>query len=269
MNRGSLMVQEHPILLTTGQAAKLCAVTPDTVLKWIHKGRLKAERTAGGHFRIQRRELELSISSQGMEEPTERRPPQGQMPSVRCWEYMSDQGVVRAECRQCSVYRLGAPCCFLMAEQELDMGHARRLRGTSCQECAYYRRVKGLATKVLVITSDPGVMDHPAGEENESIAIRFVANAYEASAIMHSFPPAFAVIDEQFLTRERGLLASLSSDPRVPGLRIILLVAQSKKGSKEDGVKNSLIHSVIEKPITLRQVADVVDGLPVACLAPE
>ncbi len=39
-------------LLTTGQAAKLCEVTPDTVLKWIRKGRLRGGRTAGGHFRI-------------------------------------------------------------------------------------------------------------------------------------------------------------------------------------------------------------------------
>ena len=29
------MLEEHPILLTTGQAARLCAVTPDAVLKWI------------------------------------------------------------------------------------------------------------------------------------------------------------------------------------------------------------------------------------------
>ena len=31
--------------LTTGQAAELCSVTPDTVLKWIRSGRLAAART--------------------------------------------------------------------------------------------------------------------------------------------------------------------------------------------------------------------------------
>ena len=32
------MVKE---LVTTGQAAKLCAVTPDTILKWIKKNRIE------------------------------------------------------------------------------------------------------------------------------------------------------------------------------------------------------------------------------------
>jgi excisionase family DNA binding protein len=34
--------------LTTGGVARLCAVKPDTVQKWIHRGRLFAQRTAGG-----------------------------------------------------------------------------------------------------------------------------------------------------------------------------------------------------------------------------
>ena len=43
---------------STGQAAKLCAVTPDTVLKWIKRGRLRARRTPGGHYRISREDLD-------------------------------------------------------------------------------------------------------------------------------------------------------------------------------------------------------------------
>ncbi len=44
-------------MLTTGQAAKICSVTPDTVLKWIHSGALPARRTAGGHHRIDEQDL--------------------------------------------------------------------------------------------------------------------------------------------------------------------------------------------------------------------
>ena len=44
-------------LLTTGKAARFCSVKPDTVLKWIKKGRLPAARTAGGHYRIEEQDL--------------------------------------------------------------------------------------------------------------------------------------------------------------------------------------------------------------------
>jgi len=44
--------------LTTGEAAGLCSVKPDTVLKWIKKGQLQAAKTAGGHHRIEYRDLQ-------------------------------------------------------------------------------------------------------------------------------------------------------------------------------------------------------------------
>ncbi|MBK5294232.1 MAG: helix-turn-helix domain-containing protein [Acidobacteriia bacterium] len=42
---------------STGEVARLCSVNPDTVLKWIKKGRLAATRTAGGHYRIEKHDL--------------------------------------------------------------------------------------------------------------------------------------------------------------------------------------------------------------------
>ena len=59
------MSAEKAGLLTTGQAAKLCAVTPDTVLKWIKKGRLEATRTAGGHYRVALPDLEPFMAGFG------------------------------------------------------------------------------------------------------------------------------------------------------------------------------------------------------------
>ena len=44
--------------LSTGEAARICSVTRDTVLKWIHSGRISAIRTMGGHHRIDFRDLE-------------------------------------------------------------------------------------------------------------------------------------------------------------------------------------------------------------------
>jgi excisionase family DNA binding protein len=38
--------------LTTGQAARYCLVSPDTIVKWIKAENLPAQRTIGGQFRI-------------------------------------------------------------------------------------------------------------------------------------------------------------------------------------------------------------------------
>ena len=39
-------------MITTGEAADMCCVTPDAVLKWIKGGKIPGVRTAGGHYRI-------------------------------------------------------------------------------------------------------------------------------------------------------------------------------------------------------------------------
>lgn len=45
-------------VLTTFEAAKLCNVSYNTIKNWIKRGMLQAYRTAGGHLRIKREELE-------------------------------------------------------------------------------------------------------------------------------------------------------------------------------------------------------------------
>lgn len=44
--------------VTTGVAARLLGVTPQTVARWIDSGRLPAFRTLGGHRRIARADLD-------------------------------------------------------------------------------------------------------------------------------------------------------------------------------------------------------------------
>ena len=48
--------------LTTGEAAQICSVTRDTIFKWIRSGYLPARRTAGGHHRIDRNDLDKLFS---------------------------------------------------------------------------------------------------------------------------------------------------------------------------------------------------------------
>lgn len=45
-------------VLTTFEAARVCNVSYNTIKNWIKKGLLDAYRTAGGHLRIRREELE-------------------------------------------------------------------------------------------------------------------------------------------------------------------------------------------------------------------
>ena len=79
--------------ISTGQTAKLLSVTPDAVLKWIKKGKPRARRTPGGHYRVWRDSvLELlSITQEGPYEGAER----WGRPFVRCWEYDAIDGMIK------------------------------------------------------------------------------------------------------------------------------------------------------------------------------
>ena len=265
------MMEERRILLTTGEAAKLCSVTPDTVLKWIRKGRLPAGRTAGGHFRVDRRHLEPLIHRSL---PTEPKPSavQDRVASpMRCWEYLGNPETVREDCKQCVVYQVRAARCFLMTGLEPEIGHAKRFCDNSCQDCVYYRRVNGLPSNVLVLTTDDEMVAALRNQESESVTVRFARSAYEASALVHDFKPAFAVVDNDLLAAgENGLLEALASDSRVFGLRVVLAVAPHRGGRKPDYRQHELIAAVVEKPFTIEQIAGIIGSFPVdASAGPE
>ena len=248
-------------LLTTGQAARLCSVTPDTILKWIKKGRLAAVRTAGGHYRIERRVLDpLVVSAQptdGSSEPL----PECYSQTVHCWEYLSDRGEVGDECQECVVYRVRAARCFLMASMDADLGHAMKFCQGSCDDCAYYRRVKGLATNVLVITADDAWIGRIEGEKDESVTLRFARNAYEASTIVQGFRAELVVVDQELLaTGESGLLECLASDPRLAGVKIVLGVKHGTAIAQDDHIDRHSIWRVVEKPFGLGQIAAAIAG---------
>ena len=154
-------------MLTTGKAARLCSVKPDTVLKWIKKGRLPASRTAGGHYRVEERALTSLLSDN--EQPGNGSNGSGTLCSrpMRCWEYMNhDPGDA---CRDCVVHRVRATWCFRLANVVRGSGHAKRFCNGVCQECPYYRRVHGLPSNVLVITRDEGLIQDLARRSSKKI----------------------------------------------------------------------------------------------------
>ncbi len=248
-------------MLSTGQAARLCSVTPDTIRKWIKSGRLRAVRTAGGHHRLELHELAPFVSQPlGGEDCPAPAPGCPPMP-LRCWEYLAEQDKARHECESCVVYRIRAAWCFAVADMETDIGHAREFCGESCQDCLYYQRLHAGVTKVLVLTTDQGRV--LAADKGNGLELRFARNAYEASCVVGEFRPAFVVIEDEFLrAMGQGLLEGLANDPRVAGVKLIRAVALGKKG-KRVSEQHSLFDAEIEKPFTPHQLKSIVDGFPV------
>lgn len=120
--------------LTTGQAARYCFVTSDTIANWIKSGLLRAQRTAGGQYRILLGELREFMLSRGMsthllDDQVGHRPP--------CWVFRAgDAGAETSACRDCIVQFLGVRNCYrLMA---MRPGEERPCR--DCAACPYFQR---------------------------------------------------------------------------------------------------------------------------------
>ena len=60
-------------VFTTFDAAKLCHVSPLSIINWVNAGRLPAFRTPGGHRRIRREDLVKFMRDNGMPIPEELR----------------------------------------------------------------------------------------------------------------------------------------------------------------------------------------------------
>ncbi len=254
---------------STGEAARLCSVNPDTVLKWIRKGRLAARRTAGGHYRIEEHDLAslfpaLPVFSMAGADLFGSNPR-----SLRCWEYLSRAGAVRDECRKCVVYQIRAAWCFRVATRlGCELGQKKSFCATSCEDCTYYRRVSGEATNVLVITSDNEFID-ALGVADDTLALRFARNAYEASAVISAFAAAFVVVDHEVITAgPADLLDCMVADTRLPGVRIILGVSKGQTTRNRVPLDNGVV-CVIEKPFGQDRIAEVVNRFPVEPAPPE
>ena len=117
---------------SSGQAARYCYVTADTIANWIRSGALKAQRTAGGQYRIRAEDLRTFMTAHGMS--TELIDAENDLRPT-CWQFHGD-GDPPAACRRCIVYRSNALNCFALRGAYPDAPH--RIR--RCDDCDYYRR---------------------------------------------------------------------------------------------------------------------------------
>ncbi len=249
-------------LLTTGKAAELCSVKPDTVLKWIKKGRLSATRTAGGHYRVDEHQLLPFLPKTNEKDVGEGRAEAAAGPcavhSFRCWEYMSD--TLRDECRDCVAYQTHAAWCFELMKVVHGAGHTKRFCSGACQECPYYRRVHGEPTNVLIVTRDEALIQSIAWHPDGCLACRFARNGYDASAIISVFRPAVVIVGERVAAEETGLVKALANDPRTPGVRVLLGVRENRT---EPTAAGSGIAGTIRAPFSCDELAAWAGRLPV------
>jgi excisionase family DNA binding protein len=122
---------------STGQAARFCYVTSDTILNWIRSNRLPAQRTAGGQHRIRLDDLRSFMLENGMgtgllDAEKDVRP--------YCWEFHchvtgrhSTQAAM-GPCAECLVRRSGTLNCWELH----GLLSATRRRVDACEDCDYY-----------------------------------------------------------------------------------------------------------------------------------
>jgi len=61
-------------ILTVSQASKYCKVSSKTIINWIDAGYIKAYKTAGGHRRIKKEDLDQFLKDKGMPIPEVAKP---------------------------------------------------------------------------------------------------------------------------------------------------------------------------------------------------
>ena len=123
------------LVLTTGQAARCCLVSADTVVNWIKAGKLTAQKTVGGQYRIRLEDLKEFMREQGLDpvdsDPADARP--------MCWRFHADRGGASAglfSCDDCLVKHLGVRDCFKL----MGMRPASGRTDHGCEGCPYFQR---------------------------------------------------------------------------------------------------------------------------------
>ncbi|MBU8934006.1 MAG: excisionase family DNA-binding protein [candidate division Zixibacteria bacterium] len=239
--------------LTTGQIAALCSVTPDTVLKWIRAGRLSARRTPGGHHRVPRSALDSFLGSGESTPTTQKRA------SIHyCWEFNSQDGKITSECQDCVVYRSRSLRCYEISGLPIKAGHARRFCKSSCEECDYFKMVRGQAPNVLVVTDQQDVRTSlEVDSEHFSYNVKITDCEYRCSMEIEGFRPDYVVIDCSLGSiRSRDFAQLLADDPRIPFVKVILV----GNGRKLPDECNKLVYALDQRRFTARTLSDLISG---------
>ncbi len=242
-------------LLTTGQAAELCSVTRNAVFKWIQSGYLYAYRTAGGHHRIERRELErLMNASKPLHSKTVPRAQKRNRPQY-CWEYNGD-GEVREACLNCAVYSLRAMRCYEVAKLAPEAPHPKLFCNESCEDCGYFKEMHGKTSNVLVVTNDRTLASSLLTEaDGAKFNMEITDCEYSCAAIVDHFKPDFVIVD-CLLGRKvsRQISHHIKEDPRIPYVRVVFADIKENFNRKCD----QEVFARISRPFDVKDIEECI-----------
>ncbi|MCP4606022.1 MAG: excisionase family DNA-binding protein [Proteobacteria bacterium] len=243
-------------MLTTGQAAQICSVTSDTVLKWIRSGRLPATRTPGGHHRVSKRDLMRVLTSE--QQHTENLRQDFKRTAFRyCWEF-NGKGKLLEGCQECVVYQMRAKRCYEVVERAKEIGHNKLFCKSSCQECEYYQVVHLQKANLLVVTDNQILAaDLQRGAYSEGFNLEISNCEYHTSALVNLFRPDFAIVDCSLGPQiAQDICNHLVEDPRIPFIRVILAGDEDEFPVECDRE----VFARMEKPFCMKDVAQCIKG---------
>ncbi|TKJ38441.1 hypothetical protein CEE37_13060 [candidate division LCP-89 bacterium B3_LCP] len=208
--------------LTTGKAAALCSVTPDTVLKWVKAGKIPAKRTAGGHCRIRRGDLFALLKQMDDQQLSVI---EDDRQFKFCWEFYSETEEIQAECSQCIVYRSRAHRCYEMSQLPYENGHAKLHCQESCENCGYYHLVRWQNQNILVITEQHSLQTElEDGTSLKQYNLCFTDSEYKCSMLMEDYRPDYIILDCSIGSgRVWHFVRNIAADPRIPFVKIVLV----------------------------------------------
>lgn len=241
--------------LTTGQAAALCSVTRNAVFKWIQCGYLSAYRTAGGHHRIDKRELERLMKVPGLHPIKNGESVQKGKRWQYCWEY-NGKGEVREACLSCAVYSLRALRCYEVARLAPEVPHPKLFCNERCEDCDYFREMHGKISNVLVVTNDQMLASALLAEADDAgFNLEVTDCEYSCSAIVDHFKPDYVIVD-CVLGRKvsRQISHHLNEDPRIPYVKVVFA------GNQKDFMRkcDREVFAQIARPFDIRDIQECI-----------
>jgi excisionase family DNA binding protein len=175
-------------VLTTGQAARLCAVDPKTIARWADAGHLRSHRTAGGRRRMLACDIRAFMRDHGMpsvgDDPAQR---------VRIAVVDDDPRVVKVLMRalarivpgaDCESARDGFSAGALVTSFQPDLVFLDIVMPgiSGIEVCEHIRSTPGLAATAVVIVSG-NLSDKLRTRLTASGANRFISKPFSANDI--------------------------------------------------------------------------------------
>ncbi len=245
--------------LTTSQAAKKLSVSPDTVLKWVKAGKIKAHRTLGGHFRIP------IATVNGLVEDDVNNGVSSSIPAIAnpsfqyCWEHKSQLGILNEKCKECVVYKSRARRCYELRNIPEEFGSLKLYCQDTCENCDYYKLVNNLGLNILVVSSNQRLLSSIDEEVlNGKFHIESVTSEYECASAIEKFRPDFVIVDcSMGAIKTRELCNHLGEDERIPFTRLILTSKKNRLGDFCDRE----IFGWIRKPFTMKKLHRCIEGV--------